>query len=259
MELTDKQLENLGLEWSFRIGKGEGTVGAIAAMRSILSQPNHSGDGGGKAASAAFPVAQPGHCINCGLSVSPSCACARSRVGITSRPVPQDGGDERECLSDVVSHFDNLRAGLCAQRLAASDANDADSIAYWNHEISVLERMKAQAQAALASKAAAVPQDGGDEQASFEAWWDSLPSSASRQDADSEYEADVKEWALMAWQAALASNKAAAVAVDFPYQRTFDAIAAATKIEAGHVAISVRAFSEAYNATHPATAQPSKE
>ena len=52
-------------------------------------------------------------------------------------------------------------------------------------------------------------------------------------------------------RAALASNKAVAVAVavavDFPYQRTFDAIAAATKIEAGHIAISVRAFTEAYN------------
>jgi hypothetical protein len=46
---------------------------------------------------------------------------------------------------------------------------------------------------------------------------------------------------------------------DFPYQRTFDAIAAATKIEAGHIAISVRAFAEAYNAESPAPIASAEE
>lgn len=36
--------------------------------------------------------------------------------------------------------------------------------------------------------------------------------------------------------------------INFPYQRTFDAIAAATKIEGGAIAISVRAFREAWDA-----------
>jgi hypothetical protein len=35
--------------------------------------------------------------------------------------------------------------------MAAFHANDADSAAYWDHEITVLGRMKAQAKAALAS------------------------------------------------------------------------------------------------------------
>jgi len=48
---------------------------------------------------------------------------------------------------------------------------------------------------------------------------------------------------------------AGSVAVDFPYQKTFNAIAAATSVCGGHVAISVIDFREAYNAAPPANAQ----
>lgn len=37
----------------------------------------------------------------------------------------------------------------------------------------------------------------------------------------------------------------------FPYQKTFNAIAAATKVEAGHIAISVADFCKAFGAAAP--------
>jgi hypothetical protein len=58
--------------------------------------------------------------------------------------------DSRECLTDVVTHFDNLRAGLCAQRSEARSAQDTDNAAYWEREIRVLERMKSQAERVIA-------------------------------------------------------------------------------------------------------------
>jgi hypothetical protein len=58
-------------------------------------------------------------------------------------------------LLDVTTHFDNLRAGLCAQRSEATNSDDGDSIAYWNREIRVLERMKAQAERALTASQSA--------------------------------------------------------------------------------------------------------
>jgi hypothetical protein len=57
--------------------------------------------------------------------------------------------DARECLMDVVSHYDNIRAGFRAQEMEAFNAQDSDSMAYWVREIKVLERMKEQAQRAL--------------------------------------------------------------------------------------------------------------
>jgi hypothetical protein len=42
----------------------------------------------------------------------------------------------------------------------------------------------------------------------FEAWWESLPG-ATGVEADKDYEADVKGWALMSWQAALATSASA--------------------------------------------------
>ena len=118
---------------------------------------------------------------------------------------------------------------------------------------------------AVTSKAA-VPQEG-DERARFlDYWCDEIPEylrAKWRQNVnellDTPNANEKLQAALEAWQAALASNKAAAVAVDFPYQRTFDAIAAATKIEAGHIAISVRAFAEAYNAKSPAPIASAEE
>lgn len=45
-------------------------------------------------------------------------------------------------------------------------------------------------------------------------------------------------------------------AINFPYSRTFNAIAAATKIEGGNISISVRAFHEAWDA-YPTTTEGS--
>ncbi|MDN7445356.1 hypothetical protein QZM64_40005 [Burkholderia cepacia] len=61
------------------------------------------------------------------------------------------GSEALECLMDVVSHHSNIVAGFAAQRLAAEDAEDCDTVAYWNHEINVADRMKSQAERALAS------------------------------------------------------------------------------------------------------------
>ncbi|VWB16449.1 hypothetical protein BLA14095_00481 [Burkholderia lata] len=62
--------------------------------------------------------------------------------------------DARECLMDVVSHHDNIVAGFAAQRLAAIEAADSDTAAYWGREIEVARRMKAQAERALATPSA---------------------------------------------------------------------------------------------------------
>ncbi|WP_053298878.1 hypothetical protein [Burkholderia multivorans] len=66
-------------------------------------------------------------------------------------PAPFMRADAHECLMDVVSHHDNIVAGFAAQRLAAQEAQDSDTVAYWNHEIDVAHRMKAQAERALAA------------------------------------------------------------------------------------------------------------
>ncbi|RRW90627.1 hypothetical protein [Pandoraea apista] len=63
--------------------------------------------------------------------------------------------DVRELLTDIVTHHDNIVAGFAAQRKEALDANDTASVAYWNHEINVVNRMEAQARATLSA-------DGGE-------------------------------------------------------------------------------------------------
>lgn len=55
-----------------------------------------------------------------------------------------------ECLRDVVSHHENIVAGFAAQRKAAEYANDGDDALYWKREIGVANRMKEQAEHALA-------------------------------------------------------------------------------------------------------------
>lgn len=62
-------------------------------------------------------------------------------------------GEALECLRDVVSYHSNIVAGFAAQRLAAVEAKDGDVVAYWNREINVADRMKSQAERALASMA----------------------------------------------------------------------------------------------------------
>jgi hypothetical protein len=57
----------------------------------------------------------------------------------------------RECLSDVVSHYRALYAGLAFQLNEATNTDNSDDMAYWKHEIKALERMYAQAESALAA------------------------------------------------------------------------------------------------------------
>lgn len=54
------------------------------------------------------------------------------------------------------------------------------------------------------------------------------------------------EAALIAWQASRATP-----ADQFPYQKTFDAIAAATSISGGNVSVSVAAFIESFTGEKP--------
>ena len=65
--------------------------------------------------------------------------------------------DARECLLDVISHHGNIVAGFAAQRLEATQDDDTDSVAYWNREINVAHRMKAQAERAIAASAPKEP------------------------------------------------------------------------------------------------------
>jgi hypothetical protein len=57
----------------------------------------------------------------------------------------------RECLSDVVSHYRALYAGLAFQLNEATNTENSDDMAYWKHEIKALERMYVQAESALAA------------------------------------------------------------------------------------------------------------
>ncbi|PRE27569.1 hypothetical protein C6P79_14715 [Burkholderia multivorans] len=68
---------------------------------------------------------------------------------------------------DVVSHHANIVAGFAAQRLAAEEAQDSDTAAYWNREIDVAHRMKAQAKRALAAMAQPAPSPA-DERAAWQ-------------------------------------------------------------------------------------------
>lgn len=96
----------------------------------------------------------------------------------------------------------------------------------------------------------------------------------SRADAANQWDAlggDEREDIIAIWESgyaaarndyrgtpALASLPAEPEGETFPYQKTFDAIAAATSICGGHVSISVQAFREAFGATHPTTPKPAE-
>ncbi|MBR8344180.1 hypothetical protein [Burkholderia ambifaria] len=71
-------------------------------------------------------------------------------------------GDARECLMDVVSHRDAfVHACACAKLESTSKSRSG----YWQHQIDVLNRMKAQAERALAAQPAPAV---ADERAAFE-------------------------------------------------------------------------------------------
>ena len=93
------------------------------------------------------------------------------RTLLAASPVEQPAAapidDARECLMDVVSHHDNIVAGFAAQRLAAEEAQDRDTAAYWKREIDVAHRMKAQAERSLAAMVQPAPSPA-DERAAFE-------------------------------------------------------------------------------------------
>lgn len=55
--------------------------------------------------------------------------------------------DVRECLMDVVSHN---RDFVNACEVMGAEATNADDAAYWKKQVDVLQRMKAQAERALA-------------------------------------------------------------------------------------------------------------
>lgn len=75
-------------------------------------------------------------------------------------PLPDDA---RECLLDVVSHHRDFVEACqrCADIEAAN--GDEEDVGYWAHQINVLNRMKEQAERALAAAPApAGPQEGGE-------------------------------------------------------------------------------------------------
>lgn len=80
----------------------------------------------------------------------------------------------------------------------------------------------------------------------FSNWWNRHCWDASNMDHDS---------AELAWKASTVASRVASAEVDvaqnaqvFPYQKTFDAIAAATSVSGNHVAISVTKFVAAFGA-----------
>ncbi|WP_197962687.1 hypothetical protein [Burkholderia cenocepacia] len=84
-----------------------------------------------------------------------------------SQPAAAPIDDARECLMDVVSHHDDFEKACRSLKDAASDAGNQSDASYWLHQIDVLDRMKAQAELALARVAQPEPAVA-DEQAAFE-------------------------------------------------------------------------------------------
>jgi hypothetical protein len=78
------------------------------------------------------------------LFTSPQAECAPREAQPVADTV-------RECLSDVVSHYRALYAGLAFQLNEAVNIDSSDDMAYWKHEMKALERMYAQAESALAA------------------------------------------------------------------------------------------------------------
>lgn len=59
--------------------------------------------------------------------------------------------DARECLKDVISHHDDFRSACGTRYLVDKEKLGADSASYWEHQQLVLDRMKEQAERALAA------------------------------------------------------------------------------------------------------------
>ena len=59
--------------------------------------------------------------------------------------------DARECLLDVVSHHGDFATACKASKVEREASGDRDSASYWQHQVDVLARMKAQAARALAA------------------------------------------------------------------------------------------------------------
>ena len=57
----------------------------------------------------------------------------------------------RECLMDVVSHHGDFRTACDNDRQALEVDGDRDAASYWQHQINVLDRMRGQAEIALAA------------------------------------------------------------------------------------------------------------
>jgi len=71
-----------------------------------------------------------------------------------STPSPTVAGlteDARECLQDVVSHHNSLRMACQTRWAKFTKEGDKASADYWTHEMGVLDRMKVQAESALAA------------------------------------------------------------------------------------------------------------
>ena len=77
-------------------------------------------------------------------------------------------GDARECLMDVVSHHCDF---VNACKVMHFDAINDDSDAYWEKQIDVLNRMKAQAERALSEPSADAAAAPADERAATFEWW----------------------------------------------------------------------------------------
>ncbi|WP_175706793.1 hypothetical protein [Burkholderia ambifaria] len=107
--------------------------------------------------------------------------------------------DARECLMDVVSHHGDF---VMACEYARDDASDADSAAYMQKQIDVLDRMKAQAERALAEPSADTAAAPADERAAFEQWWND----------NTTWPVTSKNIALHAWQARAAASQPAVAA-----------------------------------------------
>jgi len=86
------------------------------------------------------------------------CAGCRCKYNTYAQPASEQqatrelSDDARECLMDIVSHHDSIVSSFAAQRREAQAVRDTNSAAYWDHEIAVARRMKAQAERVLAAK-----------------------------------------------------------------------------------------------------------
>ncbi|MCW0132756.1 hypothetical protein [Burkholderia pseudomallei] len=100
---------------------------------------------------------------------------ARRLLLAVSQPAAAPIDDARECLMDVVSHHHDFVTACKSIKGELHACGAHDSAAYWQKQIDVLDRMKAQAERALATSAnetgaeeAAEPYDEGDIERHFD-------------------------------------------------------------------------------------------